>query len=658
MKTQLRFAGLALAVLTLCSTVCAAGDDSPSWLRQAASVKAPAYDKDVSAVVLVDDATVNVSEDGRVVRVYNYAVRILRHEGRDYARARVGYIPATGKVKEFRAWLLHGDGEAKRYGKDQTLDLAGAPNDVYDEYRVKEISAVDEADVDNVFGFSYTAEDRSVFSQDDWAFQGSMPVVNSRYTLVLPAGWHADAITFNHSKVEPKVDGSTYTWVLSDLEPIRREPLSPSLSNLAARLAISYYPPSGSNATGIKTFANWTDVSSWMSELEDPQAVADDSITNKVRELTATARTEYEKIQAIGRYVQNIQYISIQTGLGRGGGYRPHLATQIFAKSYGDCKDKANLMRTMLKVLGINAFPVSIYSGDPSYVRTEWPSPQQFNHCIVAIRVSDETQAVTVIQHARLGRLLIFDPTAEETPVGDLPFYLQGSLALIDSKDCDTLVTMPVTPPESNLLERQVVASLAPDGSLTASVHEKAKGQFAAAYRAELRSESRPQYVKRIEGWITSGASGARISKVEPHDDSVAGHFDLDIDFTALAYGQLMQDRLLIFKPAIMARRESLALTEAKRKHPIVIRSTAYSETVSVKLPSGFAVDEMPDRVKLNTSFGSYATTYEVKDGQLIFTRQLVQIGTVIPVDQYNSVRGFFERIRAAEQAPVVLIRK
>jgi hypothetical protein len=77
-----------------------------------------------------------------------------------------------------------------------------------------------------------------------------------------------------------------------------------------------------------------------------------------------------------------------------------------------------------------------------------------------------------------------------------------------------------------------------------------------------------------------------------------------------------------------------------------------------MKLPAGFDVDEMPDAVKLDTSFGSYATSYEVKDGQLIFTRKLVQRAGTIPVDQYKAVRSFFERIRTAEQSPVVLARK
>jgi hypothetical protein len=65
-----------------------------------------------------------------------------------------------------------------------------------------------------------------------------------------------------------------------------------------------------------------------------------------------------------------------------------------------------------------------------------------------------------------------------------------------------------------------------------------------------------------------------------------------------------------------------------------------------------------PDPVKLITSFGSYATTYEVKDGELFFTRKLVQQTATVLIEQYNSVRSFFERMRAGDQAPVLLARK
>src|SRR5262249_17488836 len=157
----------------------------------------------------------------------------------------------------------------------------------------------------------------------------------------------------NHAKVEPSVSGSNYTWELRNLPPIEPEPASPKVTNLAPRLAVSFFPAPGAKAGAGRAFSNWAEVSQWLSGLSDGQARINDTLAVKGKELTANAKNEFEKIQAIGRYAQNVHYISIQTGVGRGGGYRPHSALDVFAKSYGDCKDKANLMRAMLKVLGI-----------------------------------------------------------------------------------------------------------------------------------------------------------------------------------------------------------------------------------------------------------------------------------------------------------------
>jgi hypothetical protein len=429
------------------------------------------------------------------------------------------------------------------------------------------------------------------------------------------------------------------------------------MHNLLARLEVAYAPPANTNLSGGlgRNYSNWTDVSRWYTDLSAPQTAADDALATEAQRLTLGAKTELERIQAIGRFVQNLQYISIQIGIGR---FRPHAATEVFAKKYGDCKDKANLMRAMLKVVGIEAYPVLIYSGDPTYVHEEWASPSQFNHCIVAIKVSEQTQAAAVIQHPKLGRLLIFDATDDDTPVGDLPFHEQNSFALLAAGEAGGLVRMPVTPPEANQTERQADVTLNADGTITAVLHERSVGQAAVRERAGFHHLARPEYNQMIANWIAHGATGAKVTKVEPTDDSAAGRFALEVEFNAQDYGQLMQNRLLVFKPAIVERREHLFLTDTKRQHPVVLPSYAYTETVKVKLPAGFDVDELPDAVKLDVPFGSYAATYAVKDGQLQFTRTLVQHAATIPVEQYATVRNFFERIRAAEQAPVVLARK
>jgi hypothetical protein len=647
-------AGVSIAIFLACSPVLGV-DEAPQWLKQAAAVAMPPVERKVPAVVLLDESRVTVGEDGRITRINYWAVRILVREGRAAARATEFYDTDTGKVREMRAWLIRPSGEVKRYGNDQIVDVALVDNDVYNETRRKVIVASDDVEPGAVFGYETTTEQRPFFSQFRWYFQGDrLPVLLSRCTWALPAGWRAESVTFNHPNVEPTVNGSTYTWEMRNLPYIEDEPSSPPLTNLVPQVAISYFPPAGTRS-GARTFSAWADVSRWMTDLSESQAVVSEQLAAKTRELTAGARSDLDRIRAIGRFAQSVNYVSIQMGHGR---WRPHSSVEVLAKSYGDCKDKANLMRAMLKSAGMTSYLVLITADDPTYVREEWPSPSQFNHCIIAVKVTDETDAATIVQHPTLGRLMVFDPTDDNTPVGDLPDDEQGSLALIVAGHEGALLRMPVTPPEANKLERHSEVELAPDGSISAVVREQSIGQHAVSERGGFRGLSRPEYLKMVERWLTRGATGATVSKVEPSDNAAEGKFSLEVEFKAARYGQLMQGRLLVFKPAIIERDESLLLTGQSRKHPVVLESRAYAETVKVKLPAGFDVDELPDRVKLDAPFGSYATLYEVKDGHLHFMRSLVLKRSTIPAAEYDKVRGFFAAIRTAEQSPVVLARK
>src|ERR1041385_6656308 len=144
-----------LSVLVFAVSASAApGDETPQWVQQAVTIKVPTYEKDVPAVVLLDEESTTIGSDGKVNEVYNFAIRVLRREGREYAEGHVGYIPDIGKVKDFRAWLIRPSGETKRYGKDDVIDVAGDLNDVYNEYRVRRVSAADDADTGAVFARS------------------------------------------------------------------------------------------------------------------------------------------------------------------------------------------------------------------------------------------------------------------------------------------------------------------------------------------------------------------------------------------------------------------------------------------------------------------------------------------------------------------------
>ena len=93
------------------------------------------------------------------------------------------------------------------------------------------------------------------------------------------------------------------------------------------------------------------------------------------------------------------------------------------------------------------------------------------------------------------------------------PGMLEG---LIEAGDQGALLQMPVTPPEANMLTRTVEVTLGPEGAIDAKVREQSIGQAAVRERGPFRELARKDYVKSIERWITRGATGAEVSKVEP----------------------------------------------------------------------------------------------------------------------------------------------
>lgn len=633
-----------------------AGDSVPTWLSQAQAARVPTYDKDVPAVVLYDERVSNLSSDGQLTTTNTFAVRILNREGKSFARASEIYLQSSSKVRDFKAWLIRPNGAIKFYDKDSIVDLIADQDDVYNEYRVKTINASDEADAGAIFGYQSVVEERPLFTQEIWSFQDRLPTLVSRYSLNLPAGWTATSVTFNRTELKPQVSGTNYVWEMRDLAPIPPEPDSPSVINLAPRIHVNYAPATPTAA--YRVFASWQDVSRWGSDLHDASAAADDQIAAKTRALTANAKTELEKISAVANFVQNLQYISIDIGVGKGNGYKPRPASLVLQRGYGDCKDKANLMRAMLKTLGIEAYPVFIYSGDPTFVRQEWASPSQFNHCIIAVKVSSETNAPTVVTDSKLGRLLIFDATDSYTLLGDLPDHEQGSYALVAAGENGGLLQMPILPPDASRLERQAEAVLMPDGSLQGTIREQAFGQTASKYRAESRVLAANDYKTAMEQWLTHRVVGAKVSKMMPIDKPTESRFDIDMEFAAQNYAQLMQGKLMIFKPAFVGRLDQLAVSEKKRVHPVLLDASQYSETIKVKLPAGFDVDEMPEAAKLETPFGKFAVTYEIKDGNLLFHRSLTLNKATVAADKYDAVKDFFAKVRAAEQNPVVLVKK
>jgi hypothetical protein len=94
------------------------------------------------------------------------------------------------------------------------------------------------------------------------------------------------------------------------------------------------------------------------------------------------------------------------------------------------------------------------------------------------------------------------------------------------------------------------------------------------------------------------------------------------------------------------------------RSSPLHLEADVRRDSVRVKLPAGFKIDELPPSAKIDSSYGSFAATWVVRDGEVILDQSLEIRDTTAPASEYGRVRDFFDRAAGAQGAAVVLVRQ
>lgn len=641
---------LALLLLLAAS---AAAKDFPTWIREAAAKPAGKYPAKVTQEVLLSEERLTVTPDGRRTMTERKATRIVQTT-RTMPDAFRTYNTKNGRIRDFRAWLIQPGGQEIEYDKKRIVDIALDQHDTYQEERAKVIEC-ESTGPGAVFAYEVTEEEDSIFTTYEYSFQSARPAVVSRFILTVPRGWEVRGTLLNHADFQPQVAGDTYTWELRDLPSIETQPYGPAVVELAPRLGVTYYPSSGANPA-LTPMKDWTAVSAWFSQFAEPSAAVTPAISAKANELTAGAKNDLDKIRALAGFVQKTSYVSVQMNLEHGGGYTPHPAADVLSRNYGDCKDKATLLRALLKASAIDSYAVSLYSGDRDYVREQWPSPMQFNHAIVAIKLNPGVESTAVIEHPKLGRLLIFDPTDPFTKVGSLDEEEQGSYALIVAPHDGALVKLPQLPPAANRIELTVEGKMTADGQAEGHVASRYFGQSASTWRAASKQDSAGDVKKTLEAVFARRlGSGVNLEHVQISDNSES--LDLALDLRVTHFAQNLMGNLLVLKPGSLAPDPGYNFPKVERTQPIQLDARLRTDKVTFHLPPGFAVDDMPSVVDVAGPYGSYHATWKAA-GDVITLEQTLEVKPVtVPAAEYAKVRDFFDRVTGGQYAAVVLAK-
>jgi len=202
------------------------------------------------------------------------------------------------------------------------------------------------------------------------------PVDFSRLRILVRAQTPLHILNHDGAAATQRTDGDWQNteWTWRNLPAIVSDGSTPQWYEVHPSIALSQ-------------FASWQDVLEAAGQLYAVPEGLSPELRALVARLKSSGSSDAERALNTVRFVQEeIRYTGLEQGEGA---YRPRAPEEVLKRRYGDCKDKALLAVTLLRGLGIEAAPVLVSSRLHAHVRDRQPSPANFDHVIVRVRLGD-----------------------------------------------------------------------------------------------------------------------------------------------------------------------------------------------------------------------------------------------------------------------------
>jgi hypothetical protein len=423
-------------------------------------------------------------------------------------------------------------------------------------------------------------------------------------------------LSIDESQIKHEVsvdkDYITHTWSVENLPAIKHEMHAPAIRYSEPQIAISV---SDVLVKGEKKcFASEVnDLYKWLSHfagMTNNQLAALKPLADSI---VHGSLSDKEKSERIFYWVQNhIKYIAFEAGYG---GFVPRNANDVYIKRYGDCKDMANLITTLHKIVGLDAYIAWIGTRDIPYRLEELPMPCAFDHMISAVYLDTQWH--------------FLDATGSYMPYGLPTSMIQGKQALVGiSKDSGLVLTVPVT--EMNMsattdtiqiwLENNVVRG---DGHTILTGYNKYKLQ------AALKSRNQDAAKKYLHSFLTLGNNKCTISSTSSYDIPYATkEQNINYSFVIPDYALHMQDEIYI-NLNLEKELANLSINEKERKQDYIFDfKNKKNQVIAFSLPEGYTVAHMPTGFSYHGSNFNVSITY-VLSGNIIIYQKKIELDTI-----------------------------
>lgn len=598
------------------------------------------------AVVRFHETHFVVDNIGEASNVIKGAITILDEKGDSFSTLVIPYNVFT-KIKDIEAQVYDANGkQIKKLKRSDIESFSGSSgsNTIDDSYFKMASLSQSQYPYTVAFRMEYTTKNMMFYpSWDAYLYnQEHLAVEKSSFRIATPNDMQIRYKEINMpTKVKMERDGNLFVhfWEVSNLKALESEPLSPDLDSVMPQVLTA--PTDFSVQDYVGRINNWDDVAKFIAKMNKDRDKLPEPLVQKVKELVKNETDVSQKVKKVYEFLQaNTRYVSIQLGIG---GWQTMKAEDVFEKGYGDCKALSNYTMAMLNALGIKSHQVLVKAGDDENdIHTDFPS-FQFNHVFVCVPTAKDT--------------LWLECTSQSNPFGYLGTFTSDRHVVVINDNGGNLVKTPTYSSNDNKLIRKSSIQLQDSGEAIAKVLTKYTGEQYETHSGVLNSLSNEDQKKWLYKQMSLPSVEINAFNLKENRDKIPSITE-DLDLKLRNVATKSGTRLFV-TPNLFNRFETAPLPNPNRKFDLKL-SLNYVDTDSTvfDLPKGYSPEYIPEPVTIQSKFGVYKSTIEVKGDKLVYFRSLSMKKGQYPAMAYNEYADFRKKILKADKNQAVLVLK
>ena len=603
-----------------------------------------------------------VTDDPLHYHSFYARIKVLQEKGKELATVELPYLRGDSKITDIKGRTIHPDGTV--------IPLTGKPEDLLvakggDKTIGRRVFTLPSVEVGSILEYSYQLRyDDNHYSSPFWRLQYEYFVHKEHYAFTPFKGFlKGEQNTTNHFLVDQRgnVVNSLIWWTqlpegakmtqdatgrfsidLTDIPAIPDEDYMPPVNAFLYHIFFYY-------KSAFDTGDFWVSEAKRWSKEVDHFAEPTKALKEAVAQLVAPSDSELDKAKKLYKAVQQLDNTDFSREKGKSELKQLHIkaakrAEDTWAQKSGNSQDIALLYLAMLRAAGLTAYDMKVRDRQEGVFEPGYLDFDQLDDDVIILSTG--------------GKDIVLDPGEKMCPFQVVHWRHSATGGIRESPDGRGAAVTPEQPYTNNSLQRLGDVTVDEHGAITGMFRFVMSGQEALYWRQQAllndEDEVKKHFDRNLQTMIPDG--------VEAHIEHFLALDDPDSNLMAVVkatgvLGAATSKRLLLPGFFFESRGHRPFVDQEKRIEPIDMHyAERVTDQVVYHIPAGLTVEGVPQDNKIPWATQAVLIVKVANEpGKVTVFRSFARGFTFLKAEQYQDLRGFYQKVAASDQQPLVL---